>query len=186
MGETRLPPWWNMGLLDDPPFLPQGGPVMVAHPAQQLKQQPAPSVEWHVPEALRQLDSLQGWLLQAARDGTAAHEVERGLFQRLLCLGATLFAAFLDLVGPGDLGPTATLGDGRTVARLDERHVRRLLTVFGSFTLSRWVYAQRDGQKLELIPTDQRLQLPQGELSYLLQEWDQLLGVEHAFGKVRD
>jgi hypothetical protein len=159
---------------------------MVAHPAEQLKQQTAPSVEWNVPAALQQLDSLQGWLLQAARDGSAAHEVERGLFQRLLRLGATLFAAFLDLVGPGDLGPTATLGDGRTVARLDERHVRRLLTVFGSFILSRCVYAQRDGQKLELIPTDQRLQLPQGELSYLLQEWDQLLGVEHAFGKVRD
>jgi len=159
---------------------------MVAHPAEQLKQQPAASVEWDVPEALQQLDSLQGWLLQAARDGIAAHEVERGLFQRLLRLGASLFAAFLDLVGPGDLGPAATLGDDRAVQRLDERHVRRLLTVFGSFTLSRCVYAQRDGQKLELIPTDQRLQLPQGELSYLLQEWDQLLGVEHAFGKVRD
>jgi hypothetical protein len=159
---------------------------MVAHPAEQLKQQTAPSVEWHVPDALQQLDSLRGWLLQAAREGAAAHEVERGLFQRLLRLGATLFAAFLDLVGPGDLGPAATLGDGRAVARLDERHVRRLLTVFGPFTLSRCAYAQRDGQKLELIPTDQRLQLPQGELSYLLQEWDQLLGVEHAFGKVRD
>ena len=28
--------------------------------------------------------------------------------------------------------------------------------------------------------------MPQSELSYLLQEWDQLLGVEHAFGRVRD
>src|SRR5262249_52803060 len=34
--------------------------------------------------------------------------------------------------------------------------------------------------------TDQRLQLPEGEPSYLLQEWDQLLGVEQAFGKARD
>lgn len=159
---------------------------MVAHPAEQLKPPTAPSVEWTVPDALGQLDSLQHWLLQAARDGTAAHEVERGLFQRLLALGATLFDAFLRLVGPGDKGPTATLGDGRRVGRLVEPHVRRLLTVFGSFSLSRCVYAQRDGQKLELVPTDQRLQLPQCELSYLLQEWDQLLGCEHAFGRVRD
>lgn len=30
------------------------------------------------------------------------------------------------------------------------------------------------------------MQLPEGELSYLLQEWDQLLGIEQAFGLVRD
>jgi hypothetical protein len=69
---------------------------------------------------------------------------------------------------------------------LEKQHIRRLLTVFGRFDISRWVYAQRDGQKIELAPTDQRLQLPESELSYLLQEWDQMLGIEHAFGKVRD
>jgi hypothetical protein len=159
---------------------------MVAQPSVQLKPQSVSSVEWSVPAAREQLDALQHWLFDAARDGNAAHEVERGLFQRLLRLGATLFAAFLDLVGPGDLGPSVPLDDGRTVWRDDEQHRRRLLTVFGSFSLSRFVYAQRDGQKLELIPTDQRLQLPEGELSYLLQEWDQLLGVEYAFGRVRD
>jgi hypothetical protein len=125
-------------------------------------------------------------LLDSARHASAAHEVERGLFHRLLQLGATLFAAFLDLIGPGDLGEPLPLEDGRTLRRLEGQHVRRLLTVFGSVTLSRCVYASREGQRLELIPTDQRLQLPQGELSYLLQEWDQLLGCEHAFGKVRD
>jgi hypothetical protein len=30
------------------------------------------------------------------------------------------------------------------------------------------------------------LQLPASDVSYLLQEWDQLLGIEHAFGKVRE
>jgi hypothetical protein len=160
---------------------------MVAHPQEQYKDDLArPSVEWHVPQATEELVDLQRWLCEAAREALPAHEVERGLFQRLLRLGATLFAAFLDLVGPGDLGETATLDDGRTVRRLDERHGRRLLTVFGLFKLCRCVYAQRQGQKIELAPTDQRLQLPEGELSYLLQEWDQLLGVEHAFGRVRD
>ena len=129
---------------------------------------------------------MQQWIVEAALQGTPAHEVERGLFERLLRLGATLLTAFLSMVGPGDLGPTATLDEGRTVHRLDELHTRRLLTVFGPFLLSRHVYAAREGQKIELAPTDQRLQLPQSELSYLLQEWDQLLGVEHAFGRVRD
>src|SRR5277367_934123 len=84
------------------------------------------------------------------------------------------------------MGETATLDDGRVVCRLAELHTRHLRTVFGRFDVSRHVYAQRDGQKIELAPTDQRLQLPESELSYLLQEWDQMLGIEHAFGKVRD
>lgn len=72
------------------------------------------------------------------------------------------------------------------VHRSEEQHQRRLLTVFGEFVVSRWVYARREKAKAELIPTDQRLQLPASEVSYLLQEWDQLLGVEQAFGQVRE
>jgi hypothetical protein len=159
---------------------------MLTHSAQLLNRDFTETVEWHVPEVREQLDSLEQWIAKSAEQGTAAHEVERGLFDRLLQLGSTLFAAFLKLVGPGNLGETAALDDGRVVPRLAKMHTRRLLTVFGSFDISRWVYAQRDGQKIELAPTDQRLQLPESELSYLLQEWDQMLGIEHAFGKVRD
>jgi hypothetical protein len=89
-------------------------------------------------------------------------------------------------VGPGDFGETVTLDDGRLVYRSEKQHQRRLLTVFGEFRVSRWVYAQREGAKFEFIPTDQRLQLPASEVSYLLQEWDQLLGVDQAFGRVRE
>jgi hypothetical protein len=164
----------------------EGGSIMLTHQAQLLKRDFSETVEWNVPEVREQLGSLEQWIARSAEPGTSAHEVERGLFDRLLQLGGTLFAAFLKLVGPGDLGEAATLDDGRVVPRLQEQHTRRLLTVFGPFDISRWVYAQRDGQKIELAPTDQRLQLPESELSYLLQEWDQMLGIEHAFGKVRD
>jgi hypothetical protein len=159
---------------------------MVAHAGDDLKRDPAFRIECRIPEAVSQLDSLQQLIVDAAHQGTSAHEVERDLFERLLRLGGTLFSSFLGMVGPGDLGPTATLAEGRTVNRLDGLHDRRLLTVFGPFVLPRHVYACREGQKIELAPTDQRLQLPRSELSYLLQEWDQLLGVEHAFGRVRD
>lgn len=159
---------------------------MLPNTAQLLKHDLSDSVEWQVAEARVQLRSLEKWLVESARQGIAAHEVERGLFAGVLQLGFTLFGAFLKLVGPGDLGEAATLDDGRVVPRLPEQHTRRLLTVFGSFDIARWVYAQRDGQKIELAPTDQRLQLPESELSYLLSEWDQMLGIEDAFGKVRD
>jgi hypothetical protein len=159
---------------------------MLPHTAQILKRDFSDSVEWQVAEARTQLGSLEQLIAKSAEQGVAAHEVERGLFDGVLQIGFALFSAFLKLVGPGDLGKTATLDDGRVVPRLEGQHIRRLLTVFGSFDISRWVYAQREGQKIELAPTDQRLQLPESELSYLLQEWDQMLGIEHAFGKVRD
>jgi hypothetical protein len=159
---------------------------MLPHTAQLLNRDFRDSVEWQVAEARTQLGSLEELIAKSAEQGVAAHEVERGLFDGVLRLGFTLFRAFLKLVGPGDLGETATLDDGRVLPRLTEQRTRRLLTVFGAFDISRRVYAQRDGQKIELAPTDQRLQLPESELSYLLQEWDQMLGIEHAFGKVRD
>jgi len=142
--------------------------------------------ERQFPEVAGEVDALARWVCKAAQEGTSAHEVERGLFDRLLHLGKTLFQGFLTMVGPGDFGESVTLDDGRRVHRSEDEHQRRLLTVFGTFMISRWVYAQREGARFEFVPTDQRLQLPASEVSYLLQEWDQLLGVEHAFGKVRE
>ena len=114
------------------------------------------SVEWQLLDIHAHLDVLQQWVTQSAQDGTSAHVFERGLFDKLLALGKTLFQAFVKLVGPGDFDESVTLDDGRRVHRSEEQHARRLLTVFGEFMVSRWVYAQRDGAKFEFISTDQR------------------------------
>jgi hypothetical protein len=159
---------------------------MVAQKSKEHNQETPVSVERLLPDVHTQLDALLQWVCQSAQDGSSAHEVERGLFRELLELGKTLFQGFLKLVGPGDFGETVELDDGRLVHRSKEEHQRRLLTVFGEFLVSRWVYAERSGAKFEFIPTDQRLQLPASEVSYLLQEWDQLLGVEQSFGQVRE
>ena len=144
------------------------------------------TVEFKVEGVRERLTELEYWLANAAQQGVAEHEVERHLFREMLALGAQLLGAFLKLVGPGDAGEEVVLENGRSVKRWPEQHARRLLTVFGEIGIARWVYGTRPGQKIELAPTDQRLQLPEGELSYLLQEWDQLLGIEQAFGLVRD
>ena len=159
---------------------------MVAQNSKKSNHEQPVSIEWQLPDVHTHLDALQQWVCQSAEDGTSAHGFERGLFDRLLALGMTLFQAFLKLVGPGDFGPSVLLDDGRLVQRSEEQHSRRLLTVFGEFIVSRWVYSQYAKSKVEFAPTDQRLQLPSGEVSYLLQEWDQLLGVEQAFGQVRE
>jgi hypothetical protein len=56
------------------------------------------------------------------------------------------------------------------------------VTVFGEFSIPRFVYGTRARQKIELAPTDQRLQLPDSETSYLLQDWNQMLDVGQPFG----
>src|SRR5467141_1148830 len=73
-------------------------------------------------------------LTQAFADATPIHQVEQQLWDRLLDVGCTCLAAFLDAHGSGDLG--------------------------------------------------ERLQLPDGVYSYLLQDWDQSLAMEQAFAQV--
>jgi hypothetical protein len=118
----------------------------------------------------------------AATHGTAVHEVERGVWQRLLHLGRTTLGHFFDLHGSGDLGETVTLPDGQAWQRLPEPHPCRYVSIFGEFTLARTAYGSREGQKIEFVPLDNRLQLPASAFSYVLQDWGQGLCVEQAFG----
>jgi hypothetical protein len=45
-------------------------------------------------------------------------------------------------------------------------------------------YGTRESQAIAVVPLDNHLQLPESDFSYLLQDWDQELAVEQAFGKV--
>jgi hypothetical protein len=118
------------------------------------------------------------------QEGRTAHEVESGLWKRMLKLGRSLFQAWLDLFGDGDAGERIVLEDGREVRRLDALHRREIRNVFGLFELMRAVYGTREGQQIEAVPLDERLQLPQGKSSYLLQDWDQELVVDMPFETV--
>jgi hypothetical protein len=98
--------------------------------------------------------------------------------------GGSVFGAWLDLFGDGDAGERIVLEGGREVRRLDELHRREYQSVFGLFQLNRVVYETREGQKIEAVPLDECLGLPQGKHSYLLQEWDQELAVEMPYARV--
>src|SRR5215212_3440589 len=121
---------------------------------------------------------------QAARQGTPAHEVEKALWGKVLALGHQALGLFFRLQGTGDLGETVELPDGQTARRLEQTHERPYRSVFGDFTLRRTVYGTREGQKIDFVPLDARLQLPQSDYSYLLQQWDSALGCESAFARV--
>jgi hypothetical protein len=138
------------------------------------------------PPALHDLASeLLTYVRTAATQGTPVHDVERGLWQRVLQLGRTTLGHFFALQGSGDLGDTVTLPDGQTCQRLPQLHSCRYVSIFGAFRLARTVYGSREGQTIQFVPLDNRLQLPESVFSYVLQDWDQGLCVEQAFGQAQ-
>ncbi len=128
-----------------------------------------------------QFEEMQEFVRQSARQGQPIHEVERGLWGRLRQLGHGLLTQFLRLQGDGDMGETVTLPTGEELQRLEDLHQRRYVSIFGEFELQRVVYGSREKQKIDFVPLDNRLQLPESVFSYVLQDWDQSLCVEEAF-----
>ena len=135
-------------------------------------------------ELQSQMEQLQGFIRTAAATGLAVHEVEQGLFKRLLELGYELQHWFFALLGDGDQGASVTTGAGRVLRRLPSLQRRAYQSIFGSFELERVVYGTRAGQRVEYVPLDTRWCLPAGKFSYLLQDWDQALAVENPYQQV--
>ena len=128
-------------------------------------------------------EDLVGFVQQAAAEGTAAHDVEKEVWHRVLAMGRQVTGHFLHLQGDGDVGETIEIPEAGELRRLDGPHTRTYRSIFGSFTLSRYVYGTREGQRIEFVPLDSRLELPESEFSYVLQDWAGTLSVEHAFGR---
>jgi hypothetical protein len=134
-------------------------------------------------KAQHQFDALRDFVEQGARDGERIDTVEREVFRQLLGLGHTLLAAFVAAHGDGDLGPQAETPEGRTVRRLPDRHGRRYVSIFGELAIDRVAYGTREGQRIEHVPLDQRLGLPQGDFSYVLEDWGQRLCLKGPFAE---
>jgi hypothetical protein len=132
-----------------------------------------------------QFEQIVAFVRQSSRDGRAIHEVERSLWQQLLSVGHAMLDGFVKGQGTGDLGP-ALEHEGRTLRRLEETHDRRYVSIFGELAIRRHVYGTRETQKHEAVPLDARLELPDGEFSYVLQDWDQHLCVKGPYDEARE
>ena len=121
-------------------------------------------------KAQERFEHLLGLVRQASQDGQRIDTVERDLMRHLLALGHDLLTAFVAHQGDGDQGPEVEVDDGRMVRRLPERHDRRYVSIFGELTITRVVYGTRDGQKIECVPLDGRLGLPEGDFSSVLED----------------
>jgi hypothetical protein len=119
-------------------------------------------------QARRQFDALLA-LVEAARE-ERIDRVEGQLFGELLGLGLTLLRQFVAQHGTGDCGPTLDTATG-TWKRLEDLHPRRYVSIFGELTIDRTGYGTRAQQKIQAVPLDAQLGLPDGDFSYLLQGW---------------
>ncbi len=138
--------------------------------------------EKHFIKAQKEFDALLGWIDQADGDSLRIDQVERGLFSRLLAIGFVLLEAYVAKFGHGDAGKTVER-EGRTLCRSAEPHQRRYLSIFGELLIDRFVYAIRPKQKIEHVAVDEQLGLPQGECSYVLEDWLQKLCVKDSFAE---
>jgi hypothetical protein len=134
-------------------------------------------------KAQDQLAGLIAFVQGASAQALRLDQVERGLFDRLLQLGLSLLTAHVAAQGTGDVGETATTPAGQTCRRLPEPHERTYRSVFGPLAIGRFVYGTREGQQIAHVPLDARLGLPEGEFSYLLQDWAQRLCLKGAFAE---
>jgi hypothetical protein len=119
-------------------------------------------------QARQQFDALLA-LVEAAKD-KRIDRVEGQLFGELLGLGLTLLRQFIAQHGTGDAGPMLDTATG-TWKRLEDLHPRRYVSIFGELTFDRTVYGTRAKQKIQTVPLDAQLGLPEGDFSYLLQSW---------------
>ena len=128
---------------------------------------------------------MSRYVEEAVQGGRAVHEVEAELFRRVLQMGWQALGMFFRQCGDGDEGERVSLADGRDLKRLEGHHERAYLSVFGEFELSRAVYGSRADQKIEYVPLDERVQLPEQKFSQLLNDWNQSLVVDTPYARVK-
>jgi len=130
------------------------------------------------------VDEVVTIVSEGVQEGMPIHEVELRTFRSLLRAGHAALQLLVDCLGDGDLGKEHQLPDGRTLKRSSDVQKRPYVSIFGELDIKRYVYVEREGQKIELAAVDARLALPEGKFSYVLQDWDQSFAMEQPFGKV--
>jgi hypothetical protein len=132
-------------------------------------------------EARDKFEQLLGYVRGEAKS-QQLHEVERGIFVRLLELGLLLLRVFLDAKGTGKLAEGKVVT--REGAQLRYHSTKRVIyfSIFGTVSIERAYYW--DLLEEGVCPLDAVLNLPERRYSYLLQEWGDQIGVGRAFEQV--
>jgi hypothetical protein len=119
---------------------------------------------------------------QALCKGLRLDEVERQLKEDLREAGLAFLEGFVEASGDGDEG-AAVSGEGRVLTRSETPQARRYLSIFGELSISRYVYTSGKKKSIDYSPLDAKLGLPAGEISYVLEDFQQRLCVQSPYGK---
>ncbi|MCA1693665.1 MAG: ISKra4 family transposase [Actinobacteria bacterium] len=134
-------------------------------------------------KAHEQFQQLLDVARQAAEQDLRADQVERDPMRRLLGIGLTVLNVFVARHGDGDSGPTLDTPEGRTPLRLPEPRLRRYVSTFGELLIPRAVYGTREGRRIEAVPLDRAPGMPEGEFSYVLEDWAQRFCLKESFAE---
>jgi hypothetical protein len=138
-----------------------------------------------MPKINEMLDEIKQYVCESADIGTAAHEVEKEIFNKVLELGGQALAAFFKMQGTGDIGEYIELPNGNQVKRLNKLRTRTYRSILGNIILHRTAYGKKETSKIESIPLDARLELPYNEQSHVLQEISQYLSMEMSYDNAK-
>lgn len=133
-----------------------------------------------LPELDTKFNELKEYVFGGAQS-QQIHEVERGIFARLLQLGLLLLMAFLKKRGDGRTDASVRGADGQELRYQGTRTVP-YFSIFGKLTIERAYYWAKGVQE-GICPLDALLNLPKRCYSYLLEEWTGPMEVEKAFDK---
>jgi hypothetical protein len=137
-------------------------------------------------KARKAFEQLVRFVEQAQGQDLRLDLLEREALAMLLRVGFELLENYIAHCGDGDVGETAPSHDGRTLRRSEEPHDRRYVSIFGEHRFPRYVYAQREGQKIERLPVDEQRGLPESDFSYVLQDWLQRFAIKESFDEAGD
>lgn len=129
--------------------------------------------------------SIARTLGQALHRGLRLDQVERQLKEDLQKAGLAFLEGFVEASGNGDQGPavTAEAAEERVLTRCEKPEPRRYLSIFGELQILRYVYRSGPKKAIEYSALDTQLGLPAGEISYVLEDFQQRLCVQSPYGK---
>jgi hypothetical protein len=142
-------------------------------------------VEDRYRKAAKEFSRVVAAVEQAAQRSDAVHEVEETTWRGLIDVGREMVAGYIQTQAEEVARPEVIEHDGKKLHRLPERRTRPYVSAFGPTPFVRDVYATRETQRQEVAPLDAKLGMPEGNISYLLQNWSGTKCVKESYQESR-
>ena len=128
-------------------------------------------------------EELRELVVGAVASGESFDATERKVWELVRKSGFIAMELFVKLQGTGDLGERLEVPQGKPLQRGDQPVATTVRSIFGHHEFEQYCYSPGEKRKVQLYPISARMQLPEHQWSYLLQEFSQLFCVEQAFNQ---